>query len=249
MAGHSKFKNIMHRKGAQDKKRAKQFTKLVREIIVSVKTGSSPDITANDRLRAAVVAARNANLPKDKIEGAIKKASSPNDGENYESMRYEGYGPGGVAFIVEALTDNKNRTASEVRAAFTKYGGALGETGSVSYMFNRCGMIRYAAEAGSGDDFLEASIEGEAENCLSNEEGHEITTTIESFNDMVEILEKKFGKPLEASITWVPLVVNALTEDNAPSIFKLIDVLEDNDDVQNVVGNFEVPEHIADKLA
>src|ERR1700757_4730321 len=202
MAGHSQFKNIMHRKGRQDAVRSKVFGKLAREITVSAKLGL-PDPDMNPRLRAAIIAARAENMPKDNIERAIKKASG-NDGENYEQIRYEGYGPGGIAVIVEVLTDNRNRTAGEVRSAFTKSGGNLAETGAVSFMFDHVGVIEYDAGTASADAMLEAAIEAGAEDVVSNESGHEIYTTADSLRDVAKVLEAKFGEPRRASLTWRP---------------------------------------------
>lgn len=247
MAGHSKFKNIMHRKGAQDKKRAKMFTKLVKEIYVAAKSGL-PDANSNPRLRAAINAARAANMPKDRIENAISKATNPGEADNFEEIRYEGYGPGGVAIIVEALTDNRNRTASDVRAAFTKHNGTLGETGSVSFMFSRVGIITYPANKGSAEVFLDAAIEFGANDSISDEETHEIICDPENFNDVRESFEQKFGAYLSAEITWKPNDTVMLNEENAEKIIKLVDVLEDNDDVQSVVGNFEFSEVTLNKL-
>ncbi len=247
MAGHSKFKNIMHRKGAQDKKRAKMFTKLVREIYISAKSGI-PDPNSNPRLRAAITAARNANMPKDRIENAISKAANPADSDNFEEIRYEGYGPGGIALIVEALTDNRNRTASDVRSAFTKHGGTLGETGSVSFMFNRVGIITYPADKSSAEVFLDAAIEAGANDVISDGETHEIICEPEHFNEIRDKFEHKFGAYLSAEVTWKPINTIMLSEEDAEKVLKLVDALEDNDDVQSVVGNFELPETILKKL-
>ena len=197
MAGHSKFKNIMHRKGAQDKKRAKVFTRLIKELAVAARGGTDPD--ANPRLRTALAAARGANMPKDNIDRVLKKAEG-GDGDSYDEMRYEGYGPGGVALIVEALTDNRNRTASEVRATFNKFGGNLGETGSVNFMFDRVGQILYPASAGDADTVFEAALEAGADNVESDENGHEITTAPDDFNAVREALEGDFGTPEEAGL-------------------------------------------------
>ena len=248
MAGHSQFKNIMHRKGAQDAKRAKKFTKIIREIITAAKSGL-PDPNSNPRLRAAIQAARVENMPRDKIENAIKRGSGAADTENYEEIRYEGYGPGGVAVIVEALSDNRNRTASEVRAAFTKYGGNLGETGSVNFMFDRVGLITYPLSAASEDAMLEAAIEAGAENCESSETGHSITTTVEGFIDVREALEKSFSAPESAKLTWLPKNTTPINEEQAKSLLKMIDVLEDSDDVQEVFSNFDISADIIEKLS
>src|SRR6185503_17140826 len=199
MAGHSQFKNIMHRKGAQDARRARQFAKLIREITVSARQGL-PDPAFNPRLRAAVTAARQANMPKDTVDRAIKKATGAAGGDDYAEVRYEGYGPAGVAVIVETLTDNRNRTVSDVRTAFAKHGGALGETNSVSFLFNRLGVIRYPASAGSADDMLEAAIEAGAENVESDAEGHEVTASVDDFFAVRDVLESRFGSPESARL-------------------------------------------------
>ena len=247
MAGHSQFKNIMYRKGAQDKKRAKVFTRLTREIQVAAKLGGE-DPGSNPALRTAVAAARKENMPKDNIERVIKKGAGGGDDTNFETVRYEGYGPGGVAMIVDALTDNRNRTASEVRAAFSKHGGNLGETGSVAFMFNRVGQVVYPADVGSPDDILEAAIEAGAENAESSETEHEITCPIEDFNDVREALEKALGDPQSAGLTWKPMNSVGVDEDQAQTLLKLMDVLDDNDDVQQVSANFEIADEIMAKL-
>lgn len=246
MAGHSQFKNIMHRKNAQDAKRAKLFTKILREVTVAAK--SNPDSEHNPRLRAAMIAARTANIPKDRIQTAVAKATNAADNANYEEIRYEGYGPGGIALIVEALTDNRNRTASEVRAAFTKFGGQLGETGSVSFMFKRVGAIIYPISTGSSDAFLEAAIEAGGNDCFSKEDYHEIICEPESLHEVREILEKKFGTPESAVMTWKPNTIQAVENEVGEKLLKLIDTLEDCDDVQNVVGNYELTQELADRL-
>jgi len=248
MAGHSQFKNIMHRKGAQDAKRARQFAKLIREITVSARQGL-PDPAANPRLRAAMTAARQANMTKDTIDRAIKKATGSAGGEDYVEVRYEGYGPAGVAVIVEALTDNRNRTASDVRSAFAKHGGALGETNAVSFLFNRLGVIRYPAAVGSADDMLEAAIEAGADNVESEADGHEVTCAIEDFFTVRDALEARFGAPDSARLDWRPTTSVTLDEDRATSLLKLLDVLEDNDDVQNVYANFDIPEAVMQRLS
>ena len=248
MAGHSQFKNIMHRKGAQDAKRSKIFNKLAREITVAAKSGL-PDPAANPRLRAAITAARAQNMPRDRIDRAIKQGTpGGGDDTNYDEVRYEGYGPGGVALIVEALTDNRNRTAAEVRSAFTKYGGSLGETNSVSFMFSRVGAIYYPASAADGDTMFEAALEAGADNVESDENGHEVTTTVESFATVRDALEAKFGGAESARLSWKPLNTVAPSEDAAASLLKLLDVLEDNDDVQVVEGNFDIPAELMEKL-
>jgi YebC/PmpR family DNA-binding regulatory protein len=248
MAGHSQFKNIMYRKGAQDAKRAKMFAKIAREIIVSVR-GGLPDPNSNPRLRAALSSARAANMPKDNIDRAIKKALGGEDTTHYEEVRYEGFGPGGTAIIVEALTDNRNRTVSDVRSAFTKYGGGLGETGSVSFMFERIGLIRYPASIGGYDDVFEAVLEAGAENLEKEEEGYEITSTVDSFGAVRDYLSQKYGDPLEAKVIWRPTTMAPCDEDAARSLFKLIDILEDNDDVQHVYSNGEMSDDILQKLS
>ena len=248
MAGHSQFKNIMHRKGAQDARRARQFARLIREITVAARQGL-PDPAANPRLRAAVTAARQANMPKDTVDRAIKKASGAGGGDDYVEVRYEGYGPAGVAVIVEALTDNRNRTASDVRSAFSKHGGALGETNSVSFMFNRLGVIRYPASVASPDDMLEAAIEAGAENAESDDEAHEVTCPIEDFFTVRDALEARFGAPESARLEWRPTTLVTLDEDRAAGVLKLLDALDENDDVQNVYANFDIPEAVMQKLS
>jgi YebC/PmpR family DNA-binding regulatory protein len=246
MAGHSQFKNIMYRKGAQDKKRAKIFTRLTRELQIAAKAGEDP--VSNPALRAAIIAARKVNMPKDNIERAIKKGSGGGDDSNYEDVRYEGYGPGGVALIVDTLTDNRNRTASEVRSAFSKYGGNLAETNSVSFMFNRVGQIIYPAEAGTPDAILEAAIEAGAENAESSEAEHEITCAVEDFIAVRDALEESLGSAQSAQFTWKPLNTIAVDEDQAGTLLKLFNTLEDNDDVQQVSANFEIADDIMAKL-
>ncbi|MGB6351958.1 MAG: YebC/PmpR family DNA-binding transcriptional regulator [Pseudolabrys sp.] len=246
MAGHSQFKNIMHRKGRQDKVRSKLFGKLAREITVSAKLGL-PDPAFNPRLRAAIVAARAENMPKDNIERAIKKASG-NDAESYDEIRYEGYGPGGVAVIVEALTDNHNRTAGEVRATFTKNGGNLATTGSVSFMFNHLGVVEYDAKAASAEQMLDAAIEAGADDVTSNEDGHQIFTTSGNLHDVAKALEAKFGEPHKSGMLWKPQNTVALDDEAGEKMLKLIELLDDNDDVQNVYANFEVSDALVAKL-
>src|SRR3954449_11467207 len=248
MAGHSQFKNIMYRKGAQDKKRGKIFTKLIRELTTAARSGL-PDPAANPRLRAAVLAARQANMPKDTVERAIKRGAGGEGGDAYEEVRYEGYGPGGVAVIVEALTDNRNRTAGEVRSAFAKAGGALGETNSVSFQFERKGVIWYPGMADKADEVLEAAIEAGALDVESDEEGHEITCAPEDFFAVRDALEAAFGSPESAKVEWVPNVRIDLDEDKAREILKLIERLDESDDVQNVYANFEVSEAVSERLS
>jgi YebC/PmpR family DNA-binding regulatory protein len=246
MAGHSQFKNIMHRKGRQDAVRAKLFTRLTREVQVASRMGL-PDPTFNPRLRSAIQAAKAANVPKDNIERAIKKGQG-GDSENYEEIRYEAYGPGGVAFIVEALTDNRNRTASEVRAAFTRHGGSLAESNAVSFQFDRIGQIRYSADVASEDAMLEAAIEAGAEDCQSSEDSHEITCAPDDLAAVTEALEAKFGAPEASLLTWRPQVTVPVEDDKAETIFKLLETLDESDDVQRVVANFEASESAMAKL-
>ena len=246
MAGHSKFKNIMHRKGAQDKKRSAMFSKLSREITVAAKSGT-PDPDMNPRLRAAVLAARAQSMPKDNIERAINKANA-GEGDNYEELRYEGFGPGGVSLIVEALTDNRNRTATNVRTAFSKNGGNLGASGSVSHGFDRLGLITYPATAGSHDAVFEAAIEAGAEDIESSEDGHEIWTTQESLHEVARALEQALGEPESTKLAWRPQTPVEVGEGDAETLMKLIDSLEDDDDVQTVWGNYEVSDEVMEKL-
>ena len=246
MAGHSQFKNIMHKKGKQDAIRSKLFSKFAREITVAAKMGM-PDPAMNPRLRLAVLAARQENMPKDNIERAIKKASG-GDSENYDEVRYEGYAPGGVAVIIEALTDNRNRTAGEVRSYFTKAGGALAETGAVSFMFDHVGSIEYPGSIGSEDAVMEAAIEAGADDAISNEDGHEIITTIESFTEVAKTLEAKFGEPTKSKLVWKPQNTITVDDEAGEKILKLIGNLEDNDDVQNVYANFEISDALLKKL-
>ncbi|MCP1273807.1 YebC/PmpR family DNA-binding transcriptional regulator [Gluconobacter albidus] len=248
MAGHSQFKNIMHRKGAQDAKRAKQFAKVLREITVAVRSGL-PEAASNPRLRAALSMAREVNMPKDNVERAIKKASGTAGGDDYVEVRYEGYGPAGVAIIVEGLTDNRNRTAGEVRAAFSKHGGSMGETNSVSFMFQRLGVISYPLDVASEDEMLEAAIEAGADNAVTTADGHEVTCEMENFFAMRDALETRFGEPQSSKLDWRPENSVTLDEDKARSVMKLIDVLEDNDDVQSVYANFDIPDDVAEALA
>jgi YebC/PmpR family DNA-binding regulatory protein len=247
MAGHSQFKNIMHRKGRQDAQKSKLFGKLAREITVSAKLGT-PDPTMNPRLRAAIIAARAENMPKDNIERAIKKAAG-NDGENFEQIRYEGYGPGGVAVIVEVLTDNRNRTAGEVRASFTKSGGNLAETGAVSFMFDHVGVIEYDAKAASGETMFEAALEAGADDVVSSESTHEIYAAESKFGSVAKALEAKFGEPKKASLVWRPQNTVAVDDEQGEKVLKLIDNLNDHDDVQNVYANFEVSDALMQKMS
>jgi len=246
MAGHSQFKNIMHKKGAADARRSKVFSKLAREITVAAKLGTPvPDM--NPRLRLAIQNARAENMPKDNIERAIRKAAGGN-AETYEEIRYEGYGPGGVAMIVEALTDNRNRTAGAVRSYFTRNGGQLGETGSVAFLFNRVGRIVYKPEAGSADAVLEAAIEAGAEDVQSGPDGHAITCAFEDLGDVAKKLEAALGEAETVKAVWQPLSTTSLDEDKAGTMIKLIGALEDDDDIQEVYSNFDVDEAVMEKL-
>jgi YebC/PmpR family DNA-binding regulatory protein len=247
MAGHSQFKNIMHRKGAQDKKRSKMFSKLAREITAAAKLGL-PDPAMNPRLRAAMLAARAQNMPKDNMERAIKKSQEAG-GEDYAEVRYEGFGPGGVGVIVEALTDNRNRTASDVRSTFTRNGGNLGETGAVSFMFDRVGQIEFPLSAASAEGMFEAAIEAGAGDCETNAEAHWLTTSVDSYHDVLATLEKKFGAPKSSAIVWRPQNTVEVDEEKGEKLLKLIDTLEDSDDVQNVYANFEMSEKVMEKLS
>ncbi len=246
MAGHSKFKNIMHRKGAQDKKRAAAFSKLSREITVAAKFGL-PDPAMNARLRAAVIAARQGGMPKDNIERAISKASA-SDGENYEEVRYEAFGPGGVGLIIESLTDNRNRTATNVRTAITKNGGNIAASGAVSHGFERMGLISYPAAAGSPDKLFEAALEAGAEDVQSSEDGHEIWTAIDGMHEVAKALESAVGEAEGTKLAWRPGTMVTVGEGDATQLLKLIDALEDDDDVQTVWGNFDVPDEVMAKL-
>jgi YebC/PmpR family DNA-binding regulatory protein len=247
MAGHSKFKNIMYRKGAQDKKRSAMFSKLSREITVAAKMGI-PDPDANARLRAAIIAARAQSMPKDNIERAISKASAAG-GEDYEELRYEGFGPGGVSLIVEALTDNRNRTATNMRTIFAKNGGNLGASGSVSHGFQRLGLISYPASAGTADQLFEAAIEAGAEDVESDEDGHEIWTAQDDLHGVASSLETALGAPESVKLAWRPQTAVEVDGNDAESLLKLIDALEDDDDVQTVWGNYEVSDEVMEKLA
>ncbi|MDQ2764509.1 MAG: YebC/PmpR family DNA-binding transcriptional regulator [Pseudomonadota bacterium] len=246
MAGHSKFKNIMHRKGAQDKKRSSLFSKLSREITVAAKMGL-PDPDMNPRLRMAVNAAKAASLPKDNIQRSIDKASR-GDAETYEEIRYEGFGPGGVSLIIEALTDNRNRTATNVRTAVSKNGGNLGAGGSVSHAFDRLGLISYPASAGDADAVFEAALEAGAEDVTSSEDGHEIWTSNESLHEVVKALTPVLGEPDGAKLAWRPQIMVDVGEGDAATLFKLLDSLDDDDDVQTVWGNYEISDEVMEKL-
>jgi YebC/PmpR family DNA-binding regulatory protein len=247
MAGHSQFKNIMHRKGRQDAAKSKLFGKLAREITVSAKVGI-PDPEMNPRLRAAVIAARAENMPKDNIERAIKKAAG-GDGESYEEIRYEGYGPGGVAVIVEVLTDNRNRTAGEVRATFTKSGGNLAETGAVSFMFDRVGVIEYDAAVAGADAMFEVALEAGADDVVSGETGHEIYAAADGFGAVSKALEARFGEPRRAALVWRQQNTVAVNDEHGEKLLKLIESLNDRDDVQNVYANFEVSDDLMQRMS
>jgi YebC/PmpR family DNA-binding regulatory protein len=247
MAGHSQFKNIMHRKGRQDAMRSKLFGKLAREITVSAKMGL-PDPDMNPRLRAAIIAARAENMPRDNIDRAIKKALG-GDADNYDEIRYEGYGPGGVAIIVEVLTDNRNRAASDVRSSFTKSGGNLAETGAVSFMFDHLGVIEYDAAVASADAMLEAAIEAGADDVVSNDGGHEVYASQDTFGEVAKALEAKFGEPRKAALVWKPQNTIAVDDEQGEKLLKLIETLNEHDDVQNVYANFEVSDALMSKMS
>jgi len=246
MAGHSKFKNIMHRKGAQDKKRAAAFSKLSREITVAAKSGL-PDPAMNARLRAAVIAARAGGMPKDNIERSINKAAG-SDAEIYEEIRYEGFGPGGVSLIIETLTDNRNRTATNVRTIVSKNGGNLGASGSVSHGFDRMGLISYPAKAGGTDKVFDAALEAGAEDVQSSEDGHEIWTAQGDLHEVAKALEAVLGEAEGTKLAWRPQLEVTVNEGDAGTLLKLIDALEEDDDVQTVWGNYDVPEDVLAKL-
>ena len=247
MAGHSQFKNIQHRKGAQDKKRAKIFSRLAKEITVAAKMGM-PDPDSNPRLRTAILAARAQNMPKDNIERAIKKSADA-DGENYDEVRYEGFGPGGIGVIVETLTDNRNRTASDVRSTFSKSGGNMGETGSVSFMFDRVGSIEYGPDAADAETVFEAAIEAGAEDVVSGEDGHEIICSMEDLHGVVDVLAGVLGEPRAASIVWKPQNDVPVDAEAAEKVLKFMDALDDLDDVQNVYANFDIADEVMEKLS
>ncbi|MCI5060798.1 MAG: YebC/PmpR family DNA-binding transcriptional regulator [Alphaproteobacteria bacterium] len=247
MAGHSKWANIQHRKGRQDKIRAKAFTKVGREIIVAAKLGGGdPDM--NPRLRLAISKAKAVNMPNDRIKRAIQSGTGEGDTADYEEVRYEGYGPAGVAIIVDALTDNRNRTIAAVRTAFGKFGGTLGETGSVGFMFDRVGQILYPASKADADTMFEAAVEAGAENCESDAEFHNIQTAMDDLAAVRDALEEKFGEAEKADLVWQPNTMSELNEDQATSLMKLIEALEDEDDVQAVTTNMEVDDSVMEKL-
>ena len=247
MAGHSKFANIKHRKGAQDKKRSALFSKLSREITVAAKMGT-PDPDMNPRLRLAVQTARSQSMPKDNIQRAIDKASA-GDGENYEEITFEGFGPGGVSLIVETLTDNRNRTVSDVRSIFAKNGGNMGESGSVAHGFERLGLITYKSDAGDEEKVLEAAMEAGAEDIASDTESHEIWTAADNLHAVAGALEKSLGEPEGAKLAWRPNIAVTVDEKDAQTLLNLIDTLDDNDDVQTVWGNYDVSDEIMEKLS
>jgi len=246
MAGHSKFKNIMYRKGAQDKKRSALFSKLSREITVAARAGL-PDVNMNARLRSAVIAARKEGMPKDNIERSINKASG-GEGENYEEVRYEGFGPGGVALIIETLTDNRNRTATNVRTAVSKNGGNLGAPGAVSHGFDRLGLISYPSSAGDADTVFEAALEAGAEDVESNEDGHSIWTSIDALHEVAKAIEPVLGEPEGIKLAWRPQTHVSVDESDAATLLKLIDALDDDDDVQTVWGNYDISDEVMEKL-
>ncbi len=247
MAGHSQFKNIMYRKGAQDAKRARMFTRIAKELTVAARGGADAD--ANPRLRAAIAAARGANMPKDNIARAIRRGAGLGEADTYEEIRYEGYGPGGVAVIVETLTDNRNRTAADVRSAFQRNGGSLGESGSVAYMFVRVGQIQYDTGAGSADQVFEAALEAGADDCASSESGHEVTCAPDRFNEVRDALVAALGEPRSAGLTWKPQTTVDVDEEKASGLFKLLESLDESDDVQQVCANFEVSDQLMQKLS
>jgi YebC/PmpR family DNA-binding regulatory protein len=247
MAGHSQFKNIMHRKGRQDAVKSRLFGKLAREITVSAKMGL-PDPTMNPRLRAAIIAARAENMTKDTIERAIKKALG-GDAETYDEIRYEGYGPGGIAIIVEVLTDNRNRTASDVRSTFSKNGGNLAETGAVSFMFDHVGVVEFDAKVASADAMLDAAIEAGADDVVSSDGGHEVYASQDSFREVARALEAKFGEPRKAALVWKPQNTISVDDEDGEKLLKLIETLNDHDDVQNVYANFEISDALVAKMS
>ncbi|WP_264049835.1 YebC/PmpR family DNA-binding transcriptional regulator [Methylobacterium flocculans] len=246
MAGHSQFKNIMHRKGRVDAVRSKLFGKLAREITVAAKLGL-PDPAMNARLRAAIIAARAENVPKDNIERAIKKASGA-DAESYDEIRYEGYGPGGAALIVEAQTDNRNRTASDVRSAFTKSGGSLAETGAVSFMFDHVGVVEFDAKVADADTMLEAAIEAGADDVRSDETGHEVTCAQDAYGEVSKALEARFGEPRRTALVWKAQNTIEVDDETGEKLLRLVEVIEDQDDVQNVFVNFALSDALMEKL-
>jgi len=248
MAGHSKFKNIMHRKGAQDKKRAQLFAKLGKEIMVAAKMGGG-DPDSNARLRLAIQTAKAQSMPKDNIERAIQKGAGGGDDTDYEEIRYEGYGPGGVAVIVDVLTDNRNRSAADIRSIFSKGGGNMGETGSVSFMFDRVGQVTLKADVGDADTVFEAALEAGAEDVSSADDGHEIVCAAEDLNEVSSALEERFGEPEESKLIWKPQTLTSVEGDTAETLLRLLDNLDDNDDVQNVYANFDIADDVMERIA
>jgi YebC/PmpR family DNA-binding regulatory protein len=247
MAGHSQFKNIMHRKGRVDAVRSKVFSKLAREITVAAKMGM-PDPAFNPRLRAAILAARAENMPKDNIERAVKKAAG-GDAENYDEIRYEGYGPGGAAVIVEAMTDNRNRTASDIRSMFTKAGGNLAETGAVAFMFDHVGVVEFDAKAADPDAMLEAAIEAGADDVESDENGHTVYCEQGALGEVTKALEARFGEPRKSTLTWKPQTPVAVDDEAGEKLIRMVELLEDHDDVQHVYGNFELSDALVAKMS
>lgn len=247
MAGHSQFKNIMHRKGRVDAVRSKVFSKLAREITVAAKMGM-PDPNMNPRLRSAILAARAENMPKDNIQRAINKAVG-GEGDNYDEIRYEGYGPGGVALIIEAMTDNRNRTASDIRSYFTKSGGNLAETGAVSFMFDHVGLVEFKPEVADADTMLEAAIDAGADDVASSEDGHEIYCDSTSLNEVTKALEEKFGEPKASKLVWKPQTPILVDDEAGEKLMRLMETLEEHDDVQNVYGNFELSDALMQKMS
>ncbi|KAB0268976.1 YebC/PmpR family DNA-binding transcriptional regulator [Microvirga brassicacearum] len=247
MAGHSQFKNIMHRKGRVDAVRSKVFSKLAREITVAAKMGM-PDPNMNPRLRSAILAARAENMPKDNIQRAINKAVG-GEGDNYDEIRYEGYGPGGVALIIEAMTDNRNRTASDIRSYFTKSGGNLAETGAVSFMFDHVGLVEFKPEVADADTMLEAAIDAGADDVTSSEDGHEIYCDSTSLNEVTKALEEKFGEPKASKLVWKPQTPILVDDEAGEKLMRLMETLEEHDDVQNVYGNFELSDALMQKMS
>jgi YebC/PmpR family DNA-binding regulatory protein len=243
MAGHSKWANIQHRKGKQDKLRSKMFSKLAKEITVAAKMGM-PDVDMNPRLRLAVKAAKAVSMPKDVIDRAIKK-SQMGDGADYTEIRYEGYGANGIAIIVEALTDNLNRTASNVRSYFSKSGGNLGTTGSVSHSFDRVGEVTYPASVADADTVMMAALDAGADDVESDEDGHWIYCAVEALSDVSDALEKSLGESTESKLIWRPQTLTEVDLDTAQKLMRLIDLLDEDDDVQTVTHNFDIPEDVA----
>jgi len=246
MAGHSQFKNIMFRKGAQDKKRARIFSRLGREITIAAKSGL-PDPDSNPRLRTAIAAARAENMPKDNIERAIQKSQSA-DAASLEEIRYEGFGPGGVSVIVEAMTDNRNRTVGEVRSAFQKNGGTMGESGTVAYQFERLGSIQFLLKVADADTMLEAAIEAGADDCVTGADGHTLLCAVSSLHEVAAALEKRFGPPTAATIIWKPRITVPVGADDAAGLLKMLAALDENDDVQSVYANYEIDDAVMEKL-